>query len=382
MQTQAYENLALRKPAWQANIWPDDDKYITWGANKSVDGKYSDRSADGNQCTISHSNRLTATLRVDLERLVSISHINIYYRTDNFPSPGAFYDRFAGFFLFVSNTTAQSDGHLCFHDIQNVNGTPIENQTIICHVYGRYVIYYNERKLNVMYPAYYSRYAYNEICELEVIGCSNPGFYGKSCDKKCPNNCQEQRCDIITGDCLGCIPGHQGPRCDTLCNKNSYGMECSLSCGNCSDGETCHHVNGTCMNGCNKGAKGDKCKNECQLGYYGKGCIHKCSDNCGVPNRCDRFTGECEGGCQPGWQGIRCIKHTLKWHNGRPAILTPDAAKDTYPNPQLQLPQNVLLSRDFYLANLVYDRIGVLIVKQHVAQIVSARHVITSQEFV
>lgn len=78
------ENLALGKPAWEENIWPG--KETEWGAAKAVDGQYSDREALGNQCTISVGDQTTATLRVDLESVVSISMINIYYRTDNFPS--------------------------------------------------------------------------------------------------------------------------------------------------------------------------------------------------------------------------------------------------------------------------------------------------------
>lgn len=74
----------------------------------------------------------------------------------------------AGFFLYVSNTTLKEDGYLCFHEIQTVAGTPAEDQTIHCSVHGRYVIYYNERRQGVVYPSYYSQYAYNELCEVEV----------------------------------------------------------------------------------------------------------------------------------------------------------------------------------------------------------------------
>ena len=76
----------------------------------------------------------------------------------------------AGFFLFVSNTTTKEDGHLCFHEIQRVNGTPSEDQRINCSVYGRYVFYYNERLPKVTYPSYYSTYAFYDLCELEVYG--------------------------------------------------------------------------------------------------------------------------------------------------------------------------------------------------------------------
>ncbi|XP_056002212.1 receptor-type tyrosine-protein phosphatase mu-like [Ostrea edulis] len=301
-----YENLALRRPAWQEHNFPG--KEMDWGAAKAVDGLYTNRSLEGNQCTRSGRRQTTATWRVDLGSVLRISHIDIYYRTDNFPSPGAHSNRFAGFSLYVSNTTSKYDGHLCSHEIQTVDDrtVPIENQTISCSVHGRYVIYYNERRLGVAYPSYYSRYAYNELCELEVYGCTDPTVYGVNCDQLCPDGCQKKKCDVITGQCLGCIPGYQGLRCSQVCGGQTYGMECSSPCGNCSDGDTCHHVNGTCLQGCNEGAKGDKCQTPCQPGFYGKNCGQNCSHNCNVTNRCNRFTGECDGGCKPGWKTPTC----------------------------------------------------------------------------
>ena len=50
---------------------------------------------------------------------------------------------------------------------------------------------------------------------IQRIGCSKRGVYGNSCNESCPENCQEQRCDIINGSCLGCTPGW----IDEYCNK-------------------------------------------------------------------------------------------------------------------------------------------------------------------
>ncbi|XP_062597119.1 platelet endothelial aggregation receptor 1-like, partial [Saccostrea cucullata] len=303
---ETYDNLALNKSAWQQTTWTG--QLIPWGAAKAVDGQYTNRSAGGNQCSISNGGQQTAEWRVDLESKISISHISIFYRTDNTPSPGAFYNRFAGFFVYVSNTTSRQDGHLCFHEIQTEDRTPTENQTISCPVHGRYVIYYNERRRNMTYPSYYSTYAFSELCELEVIGCSDPTVYGEHCNQPCSDKCQEQRCTITTGECLGCIPGYQGPMCNQVCDNRRYGLECSSICGNCSDGVTCNHVDGTCLNGCDVGVEGEKCQTACRPGRYGKDCREICSANCLRQNQCNRFNGECYGGCQQGWKLPNCQK--------------------------------------------------------------------------
>lgn len=76
-------NLALQRPVWEDNPWEGTED---WRATKAVDGRYNDRSAAGGQCVISENFRKTATWRLDLGDVVSISHIYIYYRTDNYPS--------------------------------------------------------------------------------------------------------------------------------------------------------------------------------------------------------------------------------------------------------------------------------------------------------
>lgn len=80
-------NLAVQQSVWEDSPWRGREN---WRANKAVDGRYNDRRADGGQCVISENYRNTATWRVDLGDIVSISHINIYYRTDNFPSKNTY----------------------------------------------------------------------------------------------------------------------------------------------------------------------------------------------------------------------------------------------------------------------------------------------------
>ena len=56
-----------------------------WRGDKAVDGLYNNRSELGGQCVISEYYAQTATWMVDLGGMVSISHIDIYYRTNNLP---------------------------------------------------------------------------------------------------------------------------------------------------------------------------------------------------------------------------------------------------------------------------------------------------------
>lgn len=48
---------------------------------------------------------------------------------------------------------------------------------------------------------------------LMRTGCQTPGYYGMHCSLPCPQNCQECRCDIVEGTCLGCVDGYSGPKC-------------------------------------------------------------------------------------------------------------------------------------------------------------------------
>lgn len=153
-----------------------------------------------------------------------------------------------------------------------MSGTPPEVQRINCSAHGQYVIHYNERKQDVQYPSYYSTYAYNELCEVEIYGCREYGYYGDSCMYQCPQNCLERRCDINNGHCLACTIGYQGPRCNQVCENQTYGLGCSFGCGKCINGETCHHVNGSCLHGCSEGVQGDRCQEE----------VRECNDNSDV----------------------------------------------------------------------------------------------------
>ncbi|XP_062573096.1 cell death abnormality protein 1-like, partial [Saccostrea cucullata] len=239
------ENIALKKPTWQAST------YGKFTSDRAVDGLAKNLSSVGYQCSISNNLETKAEWRVNLENILSIRYILIFYRTENirWDSNNPFTSRFLGFSLYISNTTNKNEGHLCFHDTNYTIDTIPSIANISCPVHGQYVIYYNERLDERTYPSNYSQYAFSELCEVKVFGCPEPGYYGDACSIRCPYlNCGY--CHIETGQCLECKPGYQGNQCASVCGRGFYGKRCSESCGNCSYGETCHPIHGFCTNRC------------------------------------------------------------------------------------------------------------------------------------
>lgn len=73
-------------------------------------------------------------------------------------------------FIVVSNTTDHKDGVVCYHNKSYTKYTIPSKVDISCSVIGRYVIYFNERLPGIIYPTDYSRFAFTDLCEVEVYG--------------------------------------------------------------------------------------------------------------------------------------------------------------------------------------------------------------------
>ncbi|XP_071013204.1 scavenger receptor class F member 2-like isoform X2 [Oncorhynchus clarkii lewisi] len=123
----------------------------------------------------------------------------------------------------------------------------------------------------------------NEVCVRPNECRCRHGYFGASCDTKCPTQfwgpdckgkCQcfpNGQCDDVTGKCT--------------CNPNRWGPNCEKPCL-CQKGK-CDQDTGTCT---------------CQYGFWGPQCANNCY--CSLNSVCDQNTGRCN--CSPGWSGRNC----------------------------------------------------------------------------
>lgn len=74
----------------------------------------------------------------------------------------------AGFKIFVSGSKEWQTGHECYHHSDLT--APPDVMNVTCATHGRYVTFYNERKASTVYPLTYSKFAYIQLCEMEVLG--------------------------------------------------------------------------------------------------------------------------------------------------------------------------------------------------------------------
>ncbi|XP_056019836.1 protein draper-like [Ostrea edulis] len=244
---------------------------------------------------------------VDLEEVLSIFSIRIQFKDYGEQYVRRQRGRVAGFSLYVSNTTIKEDGYLCYKNGQEL---PTLDFSTPCVKHGRYVIFYNERLDGTTYPTGYETVGvYTELCEVTVTGCKEFGVFGYNCDVPCQNNCQEMRCDIVNGECLGCTAGWVGDFCNKSCPAGYYGLQCGSTCiGHCRDNLSCNHITGQCDYGCGNGWTGTHCNTQCPAESYGPDCVYNCSGQCLSYLPCDRTTGRCDRGCNPGYTGELCDK--------------------------------------------------------------------------
>ncbi|XP_069128584.1 uncharacterized protein [Argopecten irradians] len=320
-------NVALTGTAIQSSYL--DRK--RWYAQRAIDN-CTLQTIESDCCSLTKPNLYKeAWWRLDLGLVMTIQDITIYYRND-------FLNRFGGYSLYVSNSTAiPTQEELCYKDNSILLTDVNLNPTHVCPSVARYVTVYNRRETPKTRD-WYDDFAVLELCEVQVFGCPigvygygkctnrcsskcfggncnaatghcfycTPGFFGTLCTHECPRNCKDKICTQDTGVCLDCEDGFFGPSClpcstgciDPVCNKTSG------NCDFCEDGffsPLCSPCSSGCVDTvCNKTS--GNC-DTCLTGFYGSDCTQTCPVGC--EDRCDKATGACLG-CLNGKYGLTC----------------------------------------------------------------------------
>ncbi|XP_061117039.1 scavenger receptor class F member 2 isoform X1 [Conger conger] len=155
----------------------------------------------------------------------------------------------------------------------------------------------------------------NEVCVRPNECRCRHGYFGASCDTKCPTqfwgpDCKGKctcfpngQCDDVTGKCT-CNPNRWGSNCEKacLCQKGKcdqetgkctchagfWGPQCSSNCY-CSSNSVCEQTTGQCL---------------CNPGWYGRNCGAQCTCN---SSPCEQYTGRCQ--CRGRLWGPRCERY-------------------------------------------------------------------------
>ncbi|XP_021354865.1 scavenger receptor class F member 1-like [Mizuhopecten yessoensis] len=289
-------NVALLKRAEQSS-----NVRVNWVAGNVLDG--CTQTTIGSDCC-THTDgdgQKQAWWRVDLSELITINRITIYYR-------GGFQHRFAGYQLYLSNTTdSPTQGVLCYEDKSSTKAQVQLLVTHQCPYVARYVTVYNYRNNTKRYP-WYDNYAILELCEVQVFGC-HVGQYGDGdCNSSCLGNCYGGNCNSTTGSCFYCFPGKYGDYCNNDCSTKCKDSMCEDDgyCFECFPGKYGYYCNSDCSTNC----KDSICEKDtgycsaCDPGIYGNSCNQKCSSNC-KDNTCVQGNGFCKG-CENGFFGPEC----------------------------------------------------------------------------
>nr|XP_022309660.1 multiple epidermal growth factor-like domains protein 10 isoform X2 [Crassostrea virginica] len=338
----SFENIALNKAA----------HYVLYGemgerkdADVVVDGRklYTD-----GKCL---STKNDGELLIDFGDIISIHHITTYIKV-----PSGF-----AYLGIRGSNRSDSWGYICGRTRIH-SGRTVYN--ISCKFDARYV------SLSLLNWFGYTDTS-ADLCEVETYGCHTQGRYGENCSIPCPQNCQEGRCDIVEGTCLGCINGYHGPRCCRECGSGTFGRECREICGKCMGNNTCHHINGTCMEGCIPGLSGILCDQddeqvmmsdiltrkdanksvavgapaeankpadtipvendaqcpqpthslgqECGNNTFGQDCTSVCG-HCSENEHCHHINGSCLNGCDPGFNRLMCDQGCMNGSFGKNCI--------------------------------------------------------------
>ncbi|XP_035825629.1 uncharacterized protein LOC101854795 [Aplysia californica] len=88
----------------------------------------------------------------------------------------------------------------------------------------------------------------HEVAEKDKKKQKGPcprGRWSKDCGKLCPAHCKDNKCRVLSGACMSCVPGYRGFKCNKACPAGRYGFQCQRKCPDECTRE-CNHVTGFC----------------------------------------------------------------------------------------------------------------------------------------
>ncbi|WAR16777.1 PTPRC-like protein, partial [Mya arenaria] len=154
-------------------------------------------------------------------------------------------------------------------------------------------------------------YVYNRKCAACGAHCAvcgsggciscHGGYWGRTCDKNCAQNCASCK---KSGGCLSCVSGYYlyYRKC-TTCGYHC--AECGSSgCTSCHDGYWGSTCNENCAQNCASCSKSDGNCLSCSSGYWGNTCEKPCGHHCLA---CDKWNGRCLS-CEHGYWGHPCTE--------------------------------------------------------------------------
>ncbi|XP_013993799.2 scavenger receptor class F member 2-like [Salmo salar] len=155
------------------------------------------------------------------------------------------------------------------------------------------------------------------VCEAGLQCCSGFAQQGDEClIPICESNftCKENEVCVRPNECR-CRSGYFGATCDTKCPSQFWGPDCRGKC-DCHPNGSCEDVTGACT--CNPNRWGPNCERACDCqkgqcnqetgactcyaGFWGSQCSNNC--HCSINSVCDVGTGQCH--CNPGWYERNC----------------------------------------------------------------------------
>ncbi|XP_069126703.1 receptor-type tyrosine-protein phosphatase alpha-like isoform X2 [Argopecten irradians] len=293
--TRSEINVSVFKTASQSS----NQETNKWRAERGIDN-CTLQKIDQNCCTHTKTQDFKeAWWRVNLGESHTIQRITIYYRDGTA-------HRFAGYSLYVSNTTNQAQGFLCYKDnstlAQNVNINPTHQ----CPSVAQYVIVHNQ----VNNPKYdwQDNFATLELCEVQVMGCPVGKYGSGNCDHTCSVDCFGGNCNSVSGFCFYCFDGKYGNDCQLTCsaNCNKSCEKDSGQCDACTAGKTGVSCEDNCAVNCVSCSRSSATDCfECITGKYGDQCGSDCPGNC-KDRVCLKSNGYCVGDCVDGKYGSKC----------------------------------------------------------------------------